>query len=521
MLDEDPTREEGAAEELLRRALLDDSSAVAVSLRVSGLPLSEAVTVIFHGRRDLGTLQTYVACGSRGAGATVSASELLRVPCDLDLADAEDREEAERLYVEQATALRDALVGADTVLDVWREPLSDLAGSGVAVDHSVQLSVKLPAHRLLPTALVATESQLVVTPVCSARTLADGRPPMGIACAQQDLSRVYPLADDPERCVEDFLELAAEHALLLAERLEHQEASVQRFMELSDSAERRRAAPRRVVGYRARRCAAAGSSPRSSLGVVVFLAISALLTRALQRRRRRGRGDHQPRPGRGPRRHRRGHLADHRLHGQRRLPRPRRPPIPPRCATPARSRSPRSTRHRRSRSPPPSARRAWPGWRATHCRACSACASATPAACCQGFTIQLLVVSRRIASDADCPQPLLARSVRRAQPGGAGGLARRAPLAVGQALAEAAVLAQAHARGDRVGQRDAAARGLRRLRGTLGPRPQPSSPSSGRRSGPIGVSFSAGNISRATQPSPRRWTPAIQSIRAAPLMAQG
>jgi hypothetical protein len=219
----------------LRRALLDDASAVTVSLRVSGLPLSDSMTVIFHGRRDLGTLQTYVALGSRGAGMTVSASELLRVPCDLDLADAGDREEAERLYVEQATALRDALVGADTVLDVWREPLSDLAGSGVAIDHSVALSVKLPAHRLLPTALVATESKLIVTPVCGARTLADGRPPMGIACAQQDLSRVYPLADDPERCVEDFLELAAEHALELADRLEHQEASVQRFMELSDS----------------------------------------------------------------------------------------------------------------------------------------------------------------------------------------------------------------------------------------------------------------------------------------------
>ena len=100
------------------------------------------MTVIFHGRRDLGTLQTYVTWGSRGAGATVSAGELLRVPCDLDLADAEDREEAERLYVEQATALRDALVGADTVLEVWREPLGELAGSGVAVDHSIELSVR-------------------------------------------------------------------------------------------------------------------------------------------------------------------------------------------------------------------------------------------------------------------------------------------------------------------------------------------------------------------------------------------
>jgi hypothetical protein len=225
--------EDGEAEALLRRALLDDSSAVAVSLRVNGLPLSEALTVIFHGRRDLGTLQTYVTWGSRGAGATVGASDLLRVPCDLDLADAEDRDEAERLYIEQATAMRDALVGADTVLDVWREPLGEISGSGIAIDHSVDLPVKLPAPRLLPTALVATESKLVVTPVCSARTLADGRPPMGIACAQQDLTRVYPLADDPERCVEDFLELAAEHALKLAERLEHQDASVQRFLELS------------------------------------------------------------------------------------------------------------------------------------------------------------------------------------------------------------------------------------------------------------------------------------------------
>jgi len=222
------------AEELLRRALLDDSSSVAVSLRVDGLPLSDAVTVIFHARRDLGTLQTYVARGSRGAGSTVAANELLRVPCDLDLGDAEDRQDAERLYVGQATALRDALVGADIVLDVWREPLSELIGSFVSVDHSVELSVRLPAPRLLPTALVARDSQVVVTPVCGARTLAEGRPPLGIACAQQDFTRVYPLADDPQRCVENFLEVAAEHARALAERLDHQEASVERFLELSD-----------------------------------------------------------------------------------------------------------------------------------------------------------------------------------------------------------------------------------------------------------------------------------------------
>jgi hypothetical protein len=232
MLEDDSFANEDAAEELLRRALLDDSASVAVSLRVGGLPVSDAVTVIFHGRRDLGTLQTYVTSGSLGAGTKVSANALLRVPCDLDLADAEDRAEAEQLYLEQATALRDALVGADVVLDVWRQPLGELLGAEIVVDRSVELSVRLPAHRLLPTALVSRDSQLVVTPVCGARTLAEGRPPMGIACAQQDITRVYPLADDPARCVEDFLDVAAEHARALASRLDHQEASVERFLEL-------------------------------------------------------------------------------------------------------------------------------------------------------------------------------------------------------------------------------------------------------------------------------------------------
>lgn len=232
MLEENSFAQDDPAEALLRRALLDDSSAVAVSLTVNGLPVTDAVTVIFHGRRDLGTLQTYVTRGSLGAGSTVAASELLRVPCDLDLADAEDRAQAEQLYLEQAKALRDALLSADVVLAVWREPLGELAGAEVTVDHSVALPVKLPAHRLLPTALVAADSRLVVTPVCSARTLAEGQPAMGIACAQQDVIRIYPLADDPERCMQDFLEAAADHARAFAERLEHQEASLERFLEL-------------------------------------------------------------------------------------------------------------------------------------------------------------------------------------------------------------------------------------------------------------------------------------------------
>ncbi len=233
MSETDRSEDDRAAEELLRSALLDASDAAAVSLAVDGLPVSESVTVVFHGRRDLGTIQTYVAHGHRAAGDTIAARELLRVPCDLDLGAAEDRAEAAQLYVEQATALRDALVGADTVLDVWREPLGALAEGDVAVERALELRTPLPAFRLLPVALVAPERRIVVAPVCGARTLAEGRPPLGIACAQQDLARIYPLPDDPERCLAEFAELAAEHARELAARLERQEASVERFLELS------------------------------------------------------------------------------------------------------------------------------------------------------------------------------------------------------------------------------------------------------------------------------------------------
>lgn len=226
-------RDTGSAEELLRRALLDSSSAAAVALPVRGLPLSQTVTVIFHGRRDLATLQTYVTRGGHGAGSAVGMSELLRVPCDLDLADADDREEAERLYAEQAIALRDALVGADTVLDIWRAALTDATEGDLIVDRSIELEVSLPAHRLLPVALVAPDRHLVVTPVCSATPLSAGRPRLGIACAQQDVVRVYPLPDDPERCLDDFFDHACARARELGERLRQQEASVERFLEIN------------------------------------------------------------------------------------------------------------------------------------------------------------------------------------------------------------------------------------------------------------------------------------------------
>ena len=75
---EDTRRE---ADDLLRRALLDAERAASVALKVQPLATCEALTIIFHGRRDLGTIQTYVAHGPLGAGNTVGADALLRVPC--------------------------------------------------------------------------------------------------------------------------------------------------------------------------------------------------------------------------------------------------------------------------------------------------------------------------------------------------------------------------------------------------------------------------------------------------------
>jgi hypothetical protein len=230
---QDAQPDEGLADELLRRALLDPDAAAAVALKVHGLALADELTVVFHGRRDLGTIQTYVANGGHGEGERLGARDLLRVPVDLDLAETHTRAEAEEAYAEQARTLRDALQAADTVLAIWEGPLRDMAESAVAIVRSVDLEVPLPAHRLMPVALVAPERRLVVVPVCGARTLSEGLPPMGIACAQQDVAHVYALPDDPEACLEDFLTRAADHARGMAERLEAQERSVQRFLELN------------------------------------------------------------------------------------------------------------------------------------------------------------------------------------------------------------------------------------------------------------------------------------------------
>ena len=230
---EDTPRHEDP-EELLRRALLDAQAAASVALRVQPLSTCEALTIIFHGRRDLGTIQTYVAHGGLGTGAQVGARDLLRVPCDLDLGNAAGRDEAEELYAAQARALRDAIQAADTVLAVWREPLEDAAGSAVAVDRSIDLPVQLPAHRLMPVALVAPDRGHDRRAGVRGAHARRGPPADGDRASP---SRTSPASTrwprSPRRAWTTSSPLAADHAREMAERLDHQEASVQRFLELS------------------------------------------------------------------------------------------------------------------------------------------------------------------------------------------------------------------------------------------------------------------------------------------------
>ena len=101
------------ADELLRRALIDADVARRSPCGSRGLPLCEPLTVVFHGRRDLGTIQTYVDPRRprrrlRRRRRRPAARAVRPRPRR-----AEDRDEAEQLYAEQAAAMRDALVGAD------------------------------------------------------------------------------------------------------------------------------------------------------------------------------------------------------------------------------------------------------------------------------------------------------------------------------------------------------------------------------------------------------------------------
>ena len=95
------------------------------------------------------------------------------------------------------------MLGADLVPELWREALTELFGS-VEVRMPAGMQARVPLSRLLPTALVAPASQVVVTPSATPAhwptgshrpVSADGQPPAGIDRIQQEVAYVYQLAD--------------------------------------------------------------------------------------------------------------------------------------------------------------------------------------------------------------------------------------------------------------------------------------------------------------------------------------
>ena len=274
------------------RALIDQDASAAVALRVGGLPLCESSRSSSTAGATSGTIQTYITHGGRGAGSAVGPDELLRVPCDLDLGRGRaTARRPRRSTPSRRGALRDALRrrrhGARHLARAARGPRPRAGRRRPPASSSTSA---LPAHRLLPAALVAPERQIVVTAVCGARPLAEGRPPMGIVCAQQDVARVYPLPDDPERCLEDFLELAAEHARRVGEQL----AQPGGLGRSASSSSRATTSPRPASAARVptlrRRCAAPAVAHRrrlrrcSSSSGISFLLARALTGAGTERR---------------------------------------------------------------------------------------------------------------------------------------------------------------------------------------------------------------------------------------------
>ena len=227
--------DEHPADELFRRALIDADASAAVALRVMGLPAVRGADGRLprparprhdpdlrrprRARRRRGRRRRRAACACRATSTSPRPS---------------DREEAEQLYAEQAAALRDALEAADTVLDIWREPLEDLAQARVGgrpPDRARGAPARAPAAARRARGARQGDRR-------HRRLLRRGRSPRasrrwGSPAPSRTSPRVYPLPDDPERCLEDFFEHAAEHARRVGEQLGRQEQSVRRFLELS------------------------------------------------------------------------------------------------------------------------------------------------------------------------------------------------------------------------------------------------------------------------------------------------
>jgi len=320
---------------------------------VEGLALAQALTSSSTAAAISGPSRPMSPNGGT-APESPSARATCCASCDLDLGEADV---ALRSGSSTPTSSRAARRAHPPPEPSWRSGASrckELTEGEVAIDRSVDLQVRFPAHRLMPARSSRPRSASTVAPVCGARTLAEGRPRWGSPARQQDVAHVYPLARRPRALPEDFAERAAEHARDLAERIERQRAERAPL----PRAETARTSPRPL--------ASRGSAPPPAL---IVLAVLAFL--AGQRGARPLAVDGVGRARQGPPllEAEAGGDAQSMLRQLHAAPAP--PAAQPCCAPPARSgaagrsRSSATNRARPTRSARPPATRAWPGHRSS------------------------------------------------------------------------------------------------------------------------------------------------------------
>lgn len=224
------------ADELLRSAFIDHDRAVTCGFTIDELDLLGAATLVHQARVDLGQMRTFVMHGR--PGERVGASELVPLPFDLDLARAEDLDEArEHWRVQRGRAAGAITVGARH-LAVWGAALLESGWSASrSLLHIRQAKLPLPLSPLLPLLSWSADVNLQMAACVRATSLLDDKATPLIACAQGDFTKVYEGASDPGASLADFFDAAAEHARADVALLERRERSVARFLDIAHNGE--------------------------------------------------------------------------------------------------------------------------------------------------------------------------------------------------------------------------------------------------------------------------------------------
>ena len=217
------------ADDLLRRALIDPEASVAVALRVGGLALTRGADDRLprpRGPRDDPDLRRPRRRAARASA--IGADELLRVPCDLDLGDAGTRERGRGgLRRAGPRAARRAAGGRHRARHLARAAAGAARRRPSASTARWSCRCACPAHRLHADRAGGARQAHHRRRRCAA----PGRWPKaarrwGSPAPSRTSRTSIRCPTTPSAAWRTSPSCAAEHARRMAERLDHQEASV-------------------------------------------------------------------------------------------------------------------------------------------------------------------------------------------------------------------------------------------------------------------------------------------------------